>query len=125
MKPKILPSDKCGKKGIKIPTRQTKGTVPILVPLSQVSCTALLDLKKKKSKSGTEMMTPPIPSSDVTTGTKQDTECPICNLQVTPGKPCERCGGEEPDDPCPVCGAHLFGGICGWCLYGRNKGATE
>ncbi len=51
MKPKILSSDKCGKKGIKIPTRQTKGTVPILVPLSQVSCTALLDLKKKKSKS--------------------------------------------------------------------------
>jgi len=56
-----------------------------------------------------------------TPSSHKEEECPQCGLQVHKGKSCERCGGEKPSNPCPLCGAHLFGDICGWCLYGRNK----
>lgn len=61
---------------------------------------------------------------DTDTRGMRETRCPHCDLQVAPGGKCERCGGTpgEPEDMCPMCGAHLMCGMCGWC---RFKEETE
>lgn len=70
---------------------------------------------KRKKKTTAPTSSPPLPRKD---------KCPTCGLLCDPLATCSRCGTHLPSgtkpgdyDPCPMCGANLLDGCCGWCYY--------